>query len=138
MTTFTPSTRRTQRSLTHAAIYLGIGIVLFLGLSSPELVDRLDAVSDKLGLAIFLLMLTAFGLTTITLGRWIWRLINPQPDADGASKVMGRALLAQNQTQEQTRIRTLIWQVAPQSPQSLVETVYAHTTDSSTDDEIRK
>lgn len=149
MTTFTPSTRRTQRSLTHAAIYLGIGIVLFLGLSSPELVDRLDAVSDKLALAIFLLMLTAFGLTTITLGRWIWRLINPQPDlspaftgtgramAGGASKVMGRALLAQNQTQEQTRIRTLIWQVAPQSPQSLVETVYAHTTDSSTDDEIR-
>lgn len=84
MTTFTPSTRRTQRSLTHAAIYLGIGIILFLGLSSPELVDRLDAVSDKLSLAIFLLMLTAFGLTTITLGRWIWRLINPQPDLSPA------------------------------------------------------
>lgn len=157
MTTLTPSAGRTRRSLTYAAIYLGIGIALFLGLSSSGLVDRLNAVNDKLAPAIFLLMLTAFGLTALALGRWVWRLGTPQPDlspfdlhkavfnrsgtgraiAGGASKAMGRALLAQNQTQEQTRIRTLIWQVAPQSPQSLIETVYAHTTDSSTDDEIR-
>lgn len=157
MTTRTPSAGRTRRSLTYAAIYLGIGVALFLGLTSSGLIDRLNAVNDKLAPALFLLMLTAFGLTALALGRWVWRLSTPQPGlsssdlhktvftgsgtgrtiAGGASGVMGKVLLMQKQTQEQDRIRALIGQIVLRPPQSLIETVYAHTTDSSTDDEIR-